>query len=87
MKIKNYEITCTASPTQIEGEMENGDIFYIRYRNCRYYAEVNDVELISLDILVDEDDYERESFIPHTEAIEIFWESYHELTGNVGEEE
>jgi len=40
MIIKTYEVTSNVAPTQIEGTLEDGRDFYLRYRNCMYYAEI-----------------------------------------------
>tara|TARA_R110000737_G_scaffold306903_1_gene314660 strand:+ start:317 stop:574 length:258 start_codon:yes stop_codon:yes gene_type:complete len=78
-KIKHIVISSHAAPTQIDGEMENGDIFYIRYRNCRYYAEVNGKQLVRQDI--DADGYIDEVSMEISYAMGIFWESYYKLKG------
>jgi len=41
MIVKTYEVTSDVAPTQVEGTLEDGRTFYLRYRNCYYYADIN----------------------------------------------
>ena len=41
MKIKEYFKTCSACPAQWEGTLEDGRIFYSRYRHGRLFIEVS----------------------------------------------
>ena len=74
MIIKNYEITSGVCPTQIEGELESGEVFYLRYRNCNYYAEVNDKEIHRETLQVDR--YEDEDYMTTKEMFKRFKDAY-----------
>lgn len=41
MNVEEFAITSVAAPTQIEGRLTDGREFYLRYRNNRFYAEVD----------------------------------------------
>ena len=71
MIIKNYEITSTAAPTQIEGNLIDGREFYIRYRNCIYYAELDGEVLNQIELWSREGDYHSEVFMETAEAFQL----------------
>jgi len=41
MIVNEFAVTSIAAPTQIEGTLTNGSEFYLRFRNCIFYAEVD----------------------------------------------
>tara|TARA_R110001592_G_scaffold19887_5_gene81211 strand:- start:10610 stop:10924 length:315 start_codon:yes stop_codon:yes gene_type:complete len=71
MIIKNYEITSGVAPTQIEGRLIDGREFYIRYRNCLFFVEVEGEEVVRKTLWSREGDYHREVFIETEEAFEL----------------
>lgn len=42
--------TCTACPSQWEGELDNGDEFYVRYRHGNFTVDINGKEVIYKEI-------------------------------------
>ena len=79
--IKDYEVTSYVCPTQIEGTLSNGELFYIRYRNCNYYAEINGEEISRLRMVVHH--YEDEDCLSVNKMLNLFYLAYE----NRGEEE
>lgn len=69
--IKNYEITSRIAPTQIEGQLLNGKEFYIRYRNCVFYAEVDNEAHRRIELWDRMGDYHREVFMETEEAFRL----------------
>jgi len=79
--IDDYEVTSHGSPSQIEGNLSAGGVFYIRYRSCNYYAEVNGYELVRLRMVIR--DYEDEDYMSVSKMLNLFYLAY----SNRGEEE
>ena len=79
--IKDYEVTSYVHPTQIEGTLSDGGNFYIRYRNCNYYAEVNGEQISRLRMVVHS--YEDEDCLSINKMLNLFYLAYE----NRGEEE
>ena len=79
--VSEYQVTSAACPSQIEGNLSTGEVFYIRYRNCSYYAEVNGYELVRLRMVIR--DYEDEDYMSVSKMLNLFYLAY----SNRGEEE
>ena len=71
MIIKTYEVTSVVAPTQIEGTLKDGKEFYIRYRNCMYYAEIQGAPHKKLYLRERQGDYEAEVHMKVSEMFEI----------------
>ena len=71
MIIRNYEITSGVAPTQIEGKLMGGKEFYIRYRNCIFYAEVDGEMICRIELWDRMGDYHREVHMETREAFQL----------------
>jgi|11_taG_2_1085331.scaffolds.fasta_scaffold00022_41 hypothetical protein len=71
MIIKTYEVTSNVAPTQIEGTLEDGRDFYLRYRNCMYYAEIQNGSIKNIFFSERQGDYEAEVHMKVSEMFEI----------------
>jgi len=71
MIVKTYEVTSNVAPTQVEGTLEDGRTFYLRYRNCYYYADINGDPHKGIYFKSRLGDYEAEVRMPVSEMFEL----------------
>jgi len=73
-KIKEFKQTSTVAPSQWEGVLENGSNFYIRYRNNKFYFEIEGEVIMRSEFLrhdSGDDSYLSEVYMSQEEAFRI----------------